>query len=152
MLKIGAYPISVISVYTLTASKTGNGTITSSPAGINYGTDDAENYNSGTAVTLTASPASGSVFDGWSGACTGTNTCTVTMSGNKTVSATFNIQSTVDCLNTNILCVDDDGNKEYSTIQAAINALSADNQQIWIYPGDYYESVTADYPQGQSKK
>jgi hypothetical protein len=46
-------------------------------------------YSSGTSVTLTATPATGSTFAGWSGACSGTGTCTVTMDANKTVTATF---------------------------------------------------------------
>lgn len=42
-------------------------------------------------VTLTASPNSGSVFGGWSGDCSGTNTtCTLTMNSNKSVTAIFN--------------------------------------------------------------
>jgi hypothetical protein len=79
--------------YTLTVSKagTGSGTVASSPAGINCGTDCTENYNSGTAVMLTATAAPGSVFAGWSGACTGTGACAVTLGAAKTVTATFNL-------------------------------------------------------------
>jgi beta-lactam-binding protein with PASTA domain len=40
-------------------------------------------------VTLAASPASGSSFTGWTGACSGTGTCTVTMDAAKSVTATF---------------------------------------------------------------
>ncbi len=81
--------------YTLTVSKagTGNGTVTSSPAGISCGSDCSESYTSGTSVTLTASAASGSTFTGWSGVCSGTSTCTVSMSAAKTVTATFNSSS-----------------------------------------------------------
>src|SRR5262249_33089951 len=50
-------------------------------------------FASGTAVTLTATPAAGSTFTGWSGGCTGTaNTCTVTMSAAQSVTATFTLQ------------------------------------------------------------
>jgi uncharacterized repeat protein (TIGR02543 family) len=67
-----------------------NGTVTSSPAGINCGNDCAESYASGTGVTLTAEPAPGASFAGWSGACTGTNkTCTLTMNGPRSVTASF---------------------------------------------------------------
>ena len=81
----------VNSAYTLTVNKsgTGTGTVTSSPAGINCGTDCTEGYVSGTSVNLTAVAAVGSTFAGWSGACTGTGSCTVTMTANKTVTATF---------------------------------------------------------------
>ncbi len=78
--------------YTLTVTKegAGRGRVTSSPAGISCGTDCSEAYASGTAVTLTATPASGSVFTGWSGACSGTgSTCTVAMDAAKTATGTF---------------------------------------------------------------
>ena len=81
---------------TLTVSKsgTGSGTVTSSPAGINCGSDCSESYDQdqGTSVTLTATPATGSTFGGWSGACSGTGACTVTMNAAKSVTATFNLQ------------------------------------------------------------
>src|SRR5207245_11779730 len=72
---------------------TGSGTVSSSPLGISCGTDCSESYDSGTVVTLTAAPASGSIFGSWSGcdAVSG-STCTVTMSGARTVSAIFNVQ------------------------------------------------------------
>ena len=84
-----------ISYHALTVTKAGagSGTVTSSPAGINCGTACAASYASGTVVTLTASPSSGSVFAGWSGACTGAgSTCQVSMNAAKTVTATFNAQ------------------------------------------------------------
>jgi len=68
----------------------GNGTVTSSPAGINCGTACAAPYVVGTTVTLTARPAVGSVFTGWGGACTGTDpVCTAVMSADKSVTANF---------------------------------------------------------------
>jgi uncharacterized repeat protein (TIGR02543 family) len=82
--------------YTLSLSKsgTGSGTVTATPAGISCGTDCTQSYTSGTAVTLTAAPAAGSTFTGWSGACSGTSaTCTVSMTATRTVTATFASQS-----------------------------------------------------------
>jgi len=80
--------------YTLTVTKagTGSGTVTSNPAGINCGADCSEAYNQGTSVTLTATPDSGSTFTGWSGACSGTGACIVSMTSDKTVTATFTQQ------------------------------------------------------------
>lgn len=76
--------------YTLTVVKAGagTGTVTSNPAGIACGADCSESYASG-AVTLIATPTTGSAFAGWSGACTGTGACAVTMDAAKSVTATF---------------------------------------------------------------
>ncbi len=71
-------------------SGTGSGTVSSSPAGINCGSDCSETLADGTSVTLTASPAGGSSFTAWSGAgCSGTSTCTVVMSEARAVTAQF---------------------------------------------------------------
>ncbi len=77
--------------HTLTAATAGpgGGTITSSPTGIDCGTDCTEVYDHGTAVTLTANPDGVSLFTGWSGACTGTGSCIVTMDMARSVTATF---------------------------------------------------------------
>ncbi|MFZ1494731.1 MAG: reprolysin-like metallopeptidase, partial [Candidatus Competibacter denitrificans] len=73
----------------LTVSRSGLGTVTSAPAGIACGTDCSEAYEANTVVTLTATPAAGYRFGGWSGACVGTGECTVTMAAAKSVTATF---------------------------------------------------------------
>jgi len=72
---------------TLTVTVVGSGTV--SGPGIACGPDCSENYLGGTVVTLTASPAAGWRFAGWSGACSGLNACQVTMDGAKSVTATF---------------------------------------------------------------
>src|SRR5438034_1277182 len=80
--------------FALTVSKggTGTGTVTSAPAGITCGATCAASFASGTAVTLTAAPAAGSTFGGWSGGgCSGTGTCVVTLSAATTVTATFTL-------------------------------------------------------------
>ena len=46
-------------------------------------------YKSGTSVQLTATATKGRKFTGWSGACTGTKTCTVSMTASKSVTASF---------------------------------------------------------------
>ena len=68
----------------------GSGTVTSSPSGINCGSSCTSTFAPNSAVTLTATPAAGSTFAGWSGSCSGTGGCTVTMASAKSVTATFN--------------------------------------------------------------
>ncbi len=79
--------------FALTVAKagTGAGTVTSAPAGINCGVTCTANYSSGTAVTLTATPTAPSTFTGWSGACSGTGSCVVTVDAAKSVTATFTL-------------------------------------------------------------
>jgi hypothetical protein len=79
--------------HTLSVTKTGSGsgTVTSSPAGINCGSDCSQSYTEDTTVTLTATPAAGSSFSGWSGACSGTGPCEVTMSESRSVAAAFDL-------------------------------------------------------------
>jgi subtilisin family serine protease len=78
--------------HALTVSRAGSGTgsVKSAPLGINCGSDCSEAYTEGTMVTLTPTAGAYSTFAGWSGACTGTSTCTVTMSEARNVTATFN--------------------------------------------------------------
>jgi photosystem II stability/assembly factor-like uncharacterized protein len=74
----------------LTVMKTGAGSVSSTPGGIDCGSLCDNEFTSGAPVELTASPAAGSVFSGWTGACLGsTNPCTVTMDASKSVTATF---------------------------------------------------------------
>jgi len=82
--------------YTLTLLKsgTGTGTVTSSPSGNTCRSTCSSSYGSyasGTIVTLSETPDSNSSFLGWSGACSGTGLCSVTMSSAETVTATFNL-------------------------------------------------------------
>jgi hypothetical protein len=63
---------------TLTVNRNGEGTVTG--PGINCGGDCSERYTIGTVVTLSATPAAGSTFTGWSGGgCGGTGQCQVTI-------------------------------------------------------------------------
>ncbi|MBA3459633.1 MAG: InlB B-repeat-containing protein [Deltaproteobacteria bacterium] len=82
-----------LNTFALTVAKAGNGMGTVTATGISCGADCTETYNFGTMVTLTQAATTGSTFAGWSGACTGTGACTVTIDAAKTVTATFNIQT-----------------------------------------------------------
>ncbi len=75
--------------YTLTASTSGNGSVTSTDGFINCPGACSHAYLDNTQVTLNATPATGWAFTGWGGACSGTGSCQVTMTQNTNVSATF---------------------------------------------------------------
>ena len=75
--------------YTLTVSTSGNGTVTSTDGFINCPGTCSQSYPGNTQVTLNATPAAGWTFSGWSGACSGTGPCVVTMTQNLSVGATF---------------------------------------------------------------
>ena len=69
--------------YTLSTDVVGQGTVAKDPNQATY------TYNQ--TVQLTATPAAGWSFTGWSGACTGAGSCQVLIDGNKSVTATFTL-------------------------------------------------------------
>lgn len=74
----------------LTVAKSGTGSGTVTGTGISCGADCSESVAPGTVVTLTAAPAGGSIFSGWSGGgCSGTGNCVVTVNAATSVTATF---------------------------------------------------------------
>ena len=84
--------------YTLTVAKagTGGGGVTSADGLINCGDDCNEVYGNFRAITLTALPNEGSLFTGWTGACTNVSgDCVVSMTGRKNVTAKFNATYTL---------------------------------------------------------
>jgi outer membrane biogenesis lipoprotein LolB len=98
VLSGGSVNLPTLAVY---MAGTGTGTVTSSPGTIDCGSPAAGATCSGTFtlntfVTLTATPASGSVFGGWSANCTAVIgnpnplVCQVQMKNNETVGAIFN--------------------------------------------------------------
>jgi uncharacterized repeat protein (TIGR02543 family) len=75
--------------HTLTVATPGGGTVSSSPAGIDCGATCSHTFDNETTVTLTAHPNEGYAFSGWSGGCTGTGACQVTMDRDLSVTANF---------------------------------------------------------------
>jgi uncharacterized repeat protein (TIGR02543 family) len=80
-------------VVQLSVGVNGNGNVSGESGAINCGANGnvcSANFPIDSTVTLTATPAVGETFAGWSGACGGTTTtCTVLMSSAKSVTATF---------------------------------------------------------------
>jgi hypothetical protein len=93
MVVTANFAFAVIPPRVLTVSRTGSGTgaVTSSPTAIRCGSLCSGQFPAGSRVTLTAFADTGSTFAGWSGGgCSGTGTCTVTLTADQTVTATFN--------------------------------------------------------------
>ena len=69
---------------------TGAGAVTSSPSGLDCPGTCEQAVQAGTTIDLTATADSASAFDGWSGACSGSQlTCTLVVDGPRSVGATF---------------------------------------------------------------
>jgi DNA-binding beta-propeller fold protein YncE len=83
----GAKPTSHILSVLLAGNE--SGVVTSNPTGVNCGTSCTASFAPGTAVNLTASPAAGSTFSGWSSACTGAGSCNLNLNSDDFVTATF---------------------------------------------------------------
>ncbi len=81
---------------TITKAGTGSGTVTSTPPGISCGTTCSSSFPGGTSVTLSATPAAGSIFSGWSGRCSGAGACSVAVTAPTAVTATFAPQAAPD--------------------------------------------------------
>ena len=86
---MGAYEAKGYYYLTVSKSGAGGGLVTSSPAGIDCGDTCSVYLQEDSAVTLTATADEDSTFSGWSGACSGTADCMVTMDAAKSVTATF---------------------------------------------------------------
>jgi len=75
---------------TLSVTRSGSGVVRSQPVGIDCGSDCSGAFGDDSSVVLSATPSSGQRFTGWTGACSGSAaTCTLTMSTNRNVGATF---------------------------------------------------------------
>lgn len=75
--------------YTLSVSVYPSGSVTSTPAGISCSASCAASFGEGMQVTLVANPSVGYAFSGWSGACSGSGSCVVTMNQSQSVTANF---------------------------------------------------------------
>jgi hypothetical protein len=149
-------PVNPPQTLTISSTGSGNGTISSLPNGIQCGVDCTENFLSGTVVELTASPAPGSVFVGWSGGtdwtgtnCSGTETCTVVMNQAHTITAIFDL--VVDQtppvvsppINIIVAAIDSTGTSASDiTIQAFLNGATAQDDT----DGDVTINITHNAP------
>jgi hypothetical protein len=86
----GTPEVTITPMHSLTVARSGDGAVGSTDGGISCGATCTDFYTEGSQVTLSATPATGSAFAGWSGAgCSGTGTCSVAMTADRSVTATF---------------------------------------------------------------
>ena len=77
------------STYTLNVNIVGSGSVISFPEGVSCAVSCSVAFPQGVVVGLNPDPTLGYSLQSWTGACTGTGSCSITMSGNQTVTATF---------------------------------------------------------------
>lgn len=95
-----AQPIPQTTNYTLSVTKSGTGAgSVASSAGISCGGTCNTSLASGTTATLIATPNTGSTFNGWGGACLGTGACSISVSSDTNVTASFALIPVVTNLN-----------------------------------------------------
>lgn len=115
--------VSPPSSHRLTAFTAGDGAgrITSRPAGIDCTTTCSASFPAGSAVTLMATANNDSTFGGWGGACAGTEgaSCTLSMSADRSVGATF------DAVRYFLLDLNQDGNGRETSDPPGIDCTSS---------------------------
>ncbi len=84
-------------VLSVSTGGSGSGRVRSDDQAINCPGTCSQSYAPDTSVTLTASPAQGSVFAGWQGgSCSGTGPCSLTLAASTSVSALFQLDGDDD--------------------------------------------------------
>jgi phospholipase C len=110
---------------TLTVAVSGSGVVTSSPVGINCPGTCSAAFPQNTQVTLNAAPAANNRFTGWSGACSGTASCSVTLTAASSVSASFGAPGSLQSLNHIIFLVQE--NRSFDHYFGALREYWAQN-------------------------
>jgi len=83
--------------FNLTINVNGAGSVSSTDGSISCANAACtQSLAAGTAVHLVANPGSGTQFTGWTGGCSGTGTCDLTLSADTTVIATFSVMISVE--------------------------------------------------------
>lgn len=99
----------------------GEGTVVSSPSGLDCDTDCSAQFPIGTEITLSASSLSDSSFTGWTnGSCSGTADCVLTLNADTAVTANFTIIN----IPFDVLLETTQGT--YTTIQSAYDSIPSD--------------------------
>ncbi len=126
--------------YNLNVVKTGTGTGTVTAGGISCGSDCFRYASSSLNLTFTAVPSAGSTFTGWSGGgCSGTGTCSLTVTDHTIIVATFSAGAASGGGTTYV--VKADGSEDFTTVQACANA-AVPGDTCEVTAGTYAETLT----------
>jgi hypothetical protein len=94
-IRVMARFVTTSAALTVAKAGSGNGTVAANiPGTIDCGVRCSAWFDPPAEVTLTATPSAGSWFEGWSGACSGTRDCVLTMDSAKEVTASFSAVAT----------------------------------------------------------
>lgn len=116
---------------TLSVTLTGNGVVRSQPVGIDCGSTCSASFGDGASVVLTATPAAGQRFTGWSGACSGsTATCNLAMSADRNVGAAFAAAPAAPAWQTPLLL---ESNNDYNVSGRVLTAISPTGDAIVMW-------------------
>jgi hypothetical protein len=134
--------ITVSRTLTVQNTGTGSGSVNSNPSGIACATGSSTNcsasFAGGTVVTLTPTASSSSVFSGWTGACTGTGNCQVSIDANKTVTAGFTIKPAT-------VRIDGIGTAYYN-IGGTLDTVITAGKTVRVKSGSFIENVLMTSP------
>ncbi len=98
------------------------GSVTSN-VGASWSASNPKSFPTGAYITLTAVPLPGYKLNNWSGACTGTGTCSFTLSSNTVADANFSYDSAQNA----VVAFPNGTSTGYSTLQSAYNAALTDS-------------------------
>ncbi len=120
----------------VTVTREGAGRVASEPAGVDCGDVCDASFDPQTTVVLTATPATGQYFAGWSGGCSGEDPrCVVTPGGDVAVTASF--RPAIE------LTVGFDGDGAGSVAVTSAGATCSDDCSAFVKPGSRVELVAA---------
>jgi hypothetical protein len=124
---------------TVTLSGNGGGTVGSTLAGIDCGAECAHQFSYGDQVTLHGEPLY-AIFTGWTGACSGTDDCMLTMVSDRNVCANF-IKDTEHMTRIG------DTSSYFPTLQAAYDSTPSDGI-IKAWGTEFTEDLDCDQEKG----
>ena len=140
-----ARPTLTVVLQDLTPSPSPRGWVTSngvgSQPGIDCGPSCSAGFDAGTAVTLWAIPFAGSIFEGWTGACTGGAACVVTMDQARNVTALFDFPYSPTDIKSNF-AVSKNGSGS-GTVKSGPPGISCGSDCGMRYPSNVNVTLTA---------